>query len=159
MSARKYYSCSHGRIHTEGWVTTDIEVRAGSAISVSESRQGMPWDSDTNWCGGQKIMVGSKKITNWIYRNDVHALIEHRLEDLGIRCQNTDWDEKQLVALTMVPNLVSSSEAPTTANDGAERNNSFLLSTSRDAFDAAHNSDTTKSRANVEMGEGICRNF
>jgi hypothetical protein len=58
----------------------------------------------------------------------------------------------------MVPNLVSSSEAPTTANVGAERNNS-LLSTSRDAFDAAHNPDTTKSRANIEMGEGICRGF
>jgi hypothetical protein len=104
-------------------------------------------------------MVASKKITNWIDRNDVHALIEHRLENLGIRCQNTDWHEKRLVALTMVPNLVSSSEAPTTANDGAERNNSFLLSTSRDAFDTVHNPDTTKSRANIEIGEGICRGF
>jgi hypothetical protein len=102
-------------------------------------------------------MVASK-ITNWIDRNDVHALIEHRLEDLGIRGQNTDSHEKQVIALTMVPNLVSSFEAPTTANDGAERNNS-LLSTSRDAFDAAHNPDTIKSRANIKMGEGIYRGF
>jgi hypothetical protein len=86
-------------------------------------------------------------------------LIKHGLEDLEIRGQSTDSHKKQSVALTMVPNLVSSSEAPTTANVGAERNNSFLLSTSRDAFDAAHNPDTTKSRTNVEMGEGICRSF